>query len=198
MTAAETDAEVIARSLDRPQRFEAIFDRHASAIYRYLRRRVGDHLAEELTAETFSRALRARRQFDSHHASALPWLYGIAINLIRMQVRTEKSRQRAHRLLAQDSAVQPSSTAESDARLDAQALAPALSVALAGLSSDQREVLLLHAWAGLSPAEIAEALSISSATARKRLHRARAKAAEQIERYGAEAVDTTSHTRTAP
>jgi DNA-directed RNA polymerase specialized sigma24 family protein len=57
MTADETDSAVIAASLDRSERFEAIFDRHSRVIYRYLRRRVGAELADELTAETFFRAL---------------------------------------------------------------------------------------------------------------------------------------------
>jgi len=196
MAAADTDAEVIARSLDRPQRFEAIFDRHAISVHRYLRRRVGERLAEELTAEAFMRAFRARQQFDTSHESALPWLYGIAVNLIRMHVRSEQRRERAYRLVAQRP-VQPSATNEADERLDAQALRPALSEALAGLSPDQREVLLLHAWAGLSPAEIAEALAVSSATVRKRLHRARAKTADQLERHDQQAIDTVSQTRTA-
>jgi RNA polymerase sigma factor (sigma-70 family) len=195
MSAAETDAEVITSSLDRPERFEAIFDRHAPAVYRYLRLRLGHHLAEELTAETFARALRSREQFDVSHASALPWLYGIAVNLIRMHGRSEQRRHRAYRLFAQDAPIEPPSAADADTRLDAQALAPALGTALAALPPDQREVLLLHAWAGLSPAEIAQALSVSNATVRKRLHRARAKAAAQLTR-NVTAIDTAFQIRT--
>jgi RNA polymerase sigma-70 factor, ECF subfamily len=65
------------------------------------------------------------------------------------------------------------------------------------LSFDQREVLLLHAWAGLSSVEIAQALSVSDATVRTRLHRARAKAAQYLERNDPAAIDTVSETRTA-
>ena len=195
MTAAETDAAVIASSLERPERFEVIFDRHAAAVYRYLRRRVGDQLAEELTAETFNRALSARRKFDTRTPSALPWLYGIAVNLIRMHVRSEQRRQDAYRRSAQ-SRIEPSSAGDVDARLDAQALGPALGAMLGALSRDEREVLLLHAWAGLSPAEISEALSVSGATARKLLHRARAKAARQLDLQDPAAIDTIPQIRT--
>jgi RNA polymerase sigma factor (sigma-70 family) len=194
--ASETDAELILRSLDRPECFEAIFDRHAPSVHRYLRRRIGDGLAEELAAETFARAFNARRRFDAHHASALPWLYGIAVNLIRMHRRSEERRLRAYGLVAEPD-LQPSSSAEDEARLDAAALGPALSEALATLPPGQREVLLLHAWAGLSHAEIAEALAVSPGNVRKRLHRARVHVAERIEQCGNEvSSDKLFETRT--
>lgn len=195
MAVAKSDGEVIAASLDRPARFEAIFDRHAASVHRYLRRRVGDALAEELTAETFMRAFRNRAQFDTSCPSSLPWLYGIAVNLIRMHVRSEQRRERAYQL-AEQNQVQPSSTAEADARLDAQALVPTLNAALADLSQDEREVLLLHAWAGLAPSEIAQALSLSGAIVRKRLHRARAKATERLEQHEQQVLDPLPETRT--
>src|ERR1700687_2879644 len=93
-----------------------------------------------------------------------------------MHVRSELRRQRAYRLFAHDRAVQPSSTADADARVDAQTLGHVLGAALGDLSPDQREVLLLRAWAGLSSVEIAQALSVSAATVRTRLVRAPATA----------------------
>lgn len=134
------------------------------SVHRYLRRRVGERLAEELTAETFTRAFRARQQFDISHASALPWLYGIAVNLVMMHLRSEHRRERAYRLFG-ETPIQPSSTTEADERLDANALGSVLKEAVAALSPDQREVLLLHAWGGLSHAEITEALSVQAPSA---------------------------------
>ena len=58
-------------------------------------------------------------------------------------------------------------------RLDAKAERLALSTALAELRREEREVLLLHAWAGLSDAEIADALSLPTGTVKSRLSRAR-------------------------
>ena len=79
---------LIRRSLLHPEEFEVLFERHAATVLRYLQLRVGHSLAEELMAETFVRAFDARRRFDSRRASALPWLYGIASNLVRMHFRT--------------------------------------------------------------------------------------------------------------
>jgi RNA polymerase sigma factor (sigma-70 family) len=185
---APSDREVIASSRERPECFEAVFDRHGGTIYRYLRRRVGAALAEELTAETFARAFRARRRFDRRGESALPWLYGIAANLLRMHRRREERRLRAYARAA-ERGFEPSPSADSDHRLDAGALRPALAGALAGLPQAQREVLLLHAWAELSNEEIAIALSISASTVRSRLHRARVHVAERLARTGNKAGD---------
>jgi RNA polymerase sigma factor (sigma-70 family) len=185
---APSDREVIGASRERPEYFEAVFDRHGGTIYRYLRRRVGTALAEELTAETFARAFRARRRFDRRGESALPWLYGIAANLLRMHRRGEARRLRAY-ARATESGFEPSLSPDSDGRLDAAALRPALAVALAGLPHAQREVLLLHAWAELSNEEIAIALGISAGTVRSRLHRARAHVGERLARSGNKAGD---------
>src|SRR6266540_3962644 len=113
-----SDRDVIASSLERPECFEAVFDRHATTLYHYLRRRVGATLAEELVAETFARAFRARRRFDRRGESALPWLYGIAANLLRMHRRAEERRLRAYARAA-ERGVEPSPSADSDHRLDA-------------------------------------------------------------------------------
>ena len=67
-----------------------------------------------------------------------------------------------------------------DERVTAAMLAPRIAGALAALNRDQRDVLLLHAWAGLSHEEIAAALGIAQGTARSRLSRARAALRAQL------------------
>ena len=61
-----------------------------------------------------------------------------------------------------------------DDRLDARRTVSALTQALAALTDEDREVLLLVAWEQLTPAQVAVALDIPQGTARSRLHRARA------------------------
>ena len=81
-------------------------------------------------------------------------------------------------LLALDARLVPeadlSGSAEAvDQRVTAAMLAPTLAAGLARLTRDQRDVLLLHAWAELSHDEIAAALGIAPGTVRSRLSRAR-------------------------
>jgi RNA polymerase sigma factor (sigma-70 family) len=172
----EPDASVLARSIDQPDCFALLFDRHFARVYRYLRRRLGDELAGELAAETFLQAFRSRARFTAGEASVLAWLYGIAANLVRMNHRAEERRLRAYaRAASRLSGYEPAIAVED--RLDAEALGPALALALAGLSPALREVLVLHAWAGLSHEEIAGALGCSSAAVRTRLSRARSRLA---------------------
>jgi len=185
-----SDAVLIRRSLRQPEEFEALFERHAQNVLRYLQLRVGYDLAEELMAETFVRAFDSRQRFEPRRASALPWLYGIASNLIRMHFRTEERRLRAYRAAA-GLEIQPGDSTEADVeRVYASALAPAIALALARLPPAQSDVLLLHIYADLTPEEIAEALGISAGSVRKRLHRARRFMAERLGLNGNEGNET--------
>jgi RNA polymerase sigma factor (sigma-70 family) len=183
-----SDRALIARSLESPQAFETLFERHAAIIHRYLRRRVGETLAETLVAETFAQAFRHRRRFDGRQDSALPWLYGIVTNLLKMHRRSAERRLRAYARVGERDLEHPLDP-EADARLDAIALRKPIAEALASLPRQQREVILLHAWAELSNGEIAVALGISSGAVRNRLHRARAQMAKQLARSGNEPVE---------
>ncbi|MEV5902313.1 sigma factor, partial [Streptomyces sp. NPDC052127] len=85
----DEDASVISDSLARPESFGELYHRHAAVIHRYAARRLGEDAAEDITAETFLAAFRARGRYDVSRADARPWLYGIAANLIGKQRRTE-------------------------------------------------------------------------------------------------------------
>ena len=182
------DAEAIAASLQQPEAFAAIFDRHYDAIAAFLRRRVGSSLGDELAAETFLQAFDARARYDAGRADARPWLYGIASNLLRRHRRSEERRLRAYAR----SAGRPGQELDLDAlaaRLDARRVTGALAIALASLGPGERDVLLLHAWADLTYEQIAEALGTPVGTVRSRLHRARGVARELLARGGEGAGD---------
>ena len=68
----------------RDQDFDRIYRREAQGLYGFLAYRTGDSaLAEDLLADTFERALRARRGFDRRRGTERNWLYAIALNLLR-------------------------------------------------------------------------------------------------------------------
>jgi RNA polymerase sigma factor (sigma-70 family) len=166
-----TDGEAITASVADPPRFGQVFDRHVDAIYGYLCRRVGHTSAEELTSETFTRAFDGRERFVGE--DALPWLYGIASNLIRHHARAERRQLAAYaRVASRDAGVHVDD--ELEGRMDAAAMVGTLAEALGRLRPDERDVLLMHVWQGLSYRDIADALGIAVGTVGSRLTRARA------------------------
>lgn len=179
-----SDAEVIERSLDRPEVFAAIFERHFEAIYRYLSRRLGPSLADDFAGQVFLTAFDRRDTYKEMHPTAAPWLYGIATNVVRRHVRDEQRKVRAmDRLLARfvvEEAVdgQERVDAAGAARDDAAKLPEALS----GLLVGERDALLLHVVEQLSYDEIAAALDVPIGTVRSRIHRARRRLREAL--YG--------------
>ncbi len=171
-----SDTEILIRSRADPELFAALYRRHAAAVYRYLARRVGTFAAEDLLGDVFVAALSGRFQVTPHvSASALPWLYGIAGNVVREHLRR---RSRASPDVGPGVAVVDWDAV--NARLDAHRLREELGVALSVLTATELELLLLVAWEQLSPAEAAAALGITPVTARSRLHRARLRAQAEL------------------
>jgi RNA polymerase sigma factor (sigma-70 family) len=172
MRLAKDDADLIARSRRTPEAFAGVFDRHAPYIHRYLARRLGDQAADDLVGEVFLAAFRRRASYDAAHRDARPWLYGIATKLIAQHRRDEA---RAFRLRQ---AITPSAdvTCHADrvaADVTAAGLRDTLHAALAELSANDRDVLLLVAQEELTYEQVAAALDIPVGTVRSRLHRAR-------------------------
>lgn len=158
--------------------FTMLFDTHARALRGYLAGRVGEHVADDLVAETFLTAFRRREDYDPQQAPIRGWLYGIATNVLRNHRRTEVRRFRAMAwavVREVDESGEPHDSRVA-AKVDAQARMRQLAGALISeLSEEERDVLLLSAWAGLEPREIAVALGIPASTVRSRLQRARQK-----------------------
>src|SRR5918996_1289756 len=171
--ARSPDASIIARSRHEPQVFGEIFERYVSVIHGYLQRRVGPSRADDLCAEVFRIAFQRRARFEPLRETALPWLYGIASNLVHEDVRSELRLLRALARLG-GQAVDAEPTAERAAeRADAESLREPLFEALSRLDARDRSVLLLVAWEELTYEHVAEALEIPVGTVRSRLNRAR-------------------------
>ena len=171
MTDASTDRELLERSLDDPQAFAPLVERHFAAVHRYLHRRAGRDIADELAAQAFAVAFEQRSRCRTSEGSALPWLYGIATRLLRRSRRTEARRLRAYARSGVDAHVEYED--EAAERLAASSRGPELAAALAALPAHERDALLLYALGDLSYAEIALALDVPIGTVRTWLHRGR-------------------------
>ena len=173
------DAAVIKASWHEPERFAEIFHRYFTEIHRYIARRLGADVADDLAAETFLTAFRKRSRFDASRGAVRPWLYGIATNLIGTHRRAEK---RFYGALAR-TRVEDVTDDHGDRvarQVSAGRHSGELATALAALSAGDRDVLLLVALADLGYGEVAQALGIPEGTVGSRLNRARKKLREAL------------------
>ena len=108
-------------------------------------------VAGELTAETFAQAALSLKRFrDEMDGSGLPWLYGIARNLLRTYHERERIESKARQRLGLPARDYELEVHEAEARVDAERLAPELSAALATLPRTQRQALELRVDAAAS------------------------------------------------
>ncbi|WP_203984942.1 RNA polymerase sigma factor [Sphaerisporangium rufum] len=173
-TAPGLDAELIAESRTRPETFAVLFDRYSAMLYRYVSRRLGPEVAEDLVGETFMVAFARRDRYDLGRPDARPWLFGIVTKLIARHHRSEAARYRALSRLPMSPDTEPVADRVA-AGVSAAASKARLAAALAGLGKGDRDVLLLLAWGDLSYEEVAEAAGIPVGTVKSRLNRARRK-----------------------
>jgi RNA polymerase sigma-70 factor (ECF subfamily) len=83
--------------------FEDVFRENLTPVYRFIARRVGRALAEDLAAEVFVTAYHRRAAYQADRGAVRPWLYGIATNVVRRHGREEQH------LLELDARVSPDS-----------------------------------------------------------------------------------------
>ncbi|GIH79061.1 RNA polymerase sigma factor [Planobispora longispora] len=151
------------------ERFTTIYDECRQRVWAYAVSRAGRQVADEVVSETFAIAWR---KFDQVPQNALPWLLGVARNVLRDTIRAEVRREGVRREMRE--------WITGDV---ADQVAERLGVlkAMAGLTQDEREILILVAWQGLSPRDAAKVLGCSAPTFRVRLHRARKRLQAELE-----------------
>ncbi len=168
-----TDSEIIARSIDEPEAFSAIFERHVRPVGAYIARRLGSDAADDVLSETFLVGFRRRASFDVSFESARPWLLGIATRLIKKQRAKEAQQWRALQAQSGAAADEDRSQEAAEQRMDAVLALRELGPRIAALSRKDRDTLLLYAWGDLTYEQIAAALDVPVGTVRSRLNRVR-------------------------
>jgi RNA polymerase sigma factor (sigma-70 family) len=137
-----SDAELIRAAGADASAFGVLYERHAIRVFTWCRRRL-EWAASDLTAETFAQAWLSRDRFrDEHGGSALPWLLGIARNVLLETIRLDRVETRAReRLGLPVELAAEEGYAEVDERLSPRL---ALAAALDGLPEHEREALELR------------------------------------------------------
>jgi RNA polymerase sigma-70 factor (ECF subfamily) len=189
----ESDSAVICASLEIPERFGVLFDRHGAVLLRFLARRVPPSEAEGLLGEVFRIAFERRAHFELERESARPWLYGIAANVVAKHQRSEARRLRATVRAAARRTPSEDPGDEAAPAVDAQTRWSRVAEAISSLPAPEREAILLFVWEELSYEEIADALAVPVGTVRSRLHRARARLADMIGEESDESADSKNH-----
>jgi RNA polymerase sigma factor (sigma-70 family) len=165
MDSIPSDADLIARSVLEPATFGVVYERHAVAVRQYVTRRVGSEAGEDLAAEVFVRAFRARERYRADYESSLPWLLGVSNHVIAGHRRTEQRRLQALQRLAGASNEQ---TEYESRRVGSDVVRE-----LRRLPDADRDALLLLVWGELSYEEVSIALEVPVGTVASRVARAR-------------------------
>jgi RNA polymerase sigma-70 factor (ECF subfamily) len=152
--------------------FSQAAERHLEDVYGYLVWFTGDRaVAEDLTGETFERALRLWPRFDPQRGSARTWLCQVARTAALDHFRSERRRTRREQLAAMPERI--------DERF-VEGLSPDLEAALLGLSAGEREVVALRIVLDLDAPTTARMLGISPTNCTTRLNRALKKLEEAL------------------
>jgi RNA polymerase sigma-70 factor (ECF subfamily) len=152
---------------------EGWFRAHADRVLAYLLHRTDRDTAQDVLQEVFVTAFRKAHTVPD---PPLGWLFGTARRLLANTARGARRRDQ----LAQRVAESASTTDD----IELAELRGAFATTLTALSTADREVLTLSAWYHLTPDEAAQALGCSPSAYAVRLHRARKRLAEHLERLG--------------
>lgn len=172
--ARSVESSVVARLRDGcREAMTEVYTVHLDAIYNYCYRRTGSwSVAEDLAATVFLEVWKVRRRAFEHDGSIRPWLYGVATNVVRNHLRSQRRKDRA---LPRLRAVETTDDHADDvvARLDAEARFQRLLDRLGEMPERDQAVFALVSWEGMDYAQAASSLGIPVGTVRSRLSRVR-------------------------
>jgi RNA polymerase sigma-70 factor (ECF subfamily) len=155
--------------------FAAVCEENLDGVFGYLLYLTGNRtVAEDLTAETFERALRRLKRFDPRRGTAKAWLLTLARSTALDHFRSEERRRRREGTYALES---PEAV---EREIFGHTYSPALEAALRSLSAGEREVVALRVLLDLDGETAARLLGISPTACSTRLHRALQKLEEKV------------------
>ncbi|WP_240323277.1 MULTISPECIES: sigma-70 family RNA polymerase sigma factor [Amycolatopsis] len=166
--------------------FGALYDQYVDVVYRYVYFRLSDReLAEDITSETFLRALRRISSVSYQGRDVGAWFVTIARNIVLDHLKSSRYKLEVVTDEVADSGSAPfAATSGPDAGPEQQAVTSAtrdaLLSAIAGLGDDQRECIVLRFIQGLSLAETARIMKRNEGAIKALQHRAVRKLAQLL------------------
>lgn len=164
------------------ERLEAVYAAHGQAVLAYALRRTDAATADDVLSDVF---LAAWRRINELPSEPLPWLLGTARKALANQRRSADRHAALGERVGEHSAFGGQllgvSAASAIDGSDASSGDHGVLAALASLSEEDRELLLLIAWDDLTPRNAARALGINAAACSMRLTRARRRLAVALE-----------------
>jgi len=158
-----SDGELISRTADGDRgAFDVLYRRYSRPVFGLALRRLGDRgRAEDAVQETFASIWRAARSYRPERGPGAPWLYAVARNAI-----TDRGRARSEPPMEVPDS--PSPDAGPAERAESSWTAWRVHRALEELNENERKVIELAYWSGLSQSEVAESLNIPLGTVKTR------------------------------
>ena len=173
---APTDAELIQRVAGGDAgAFEVLYHRYVRSVFGLALRRLGDRMrAEDAVQETFAAVWRSARTYRPERGPGAPWLYAVARNAI---VDRARGRQEPPGEAPEKASTEPGP----EERAEAAYVSWRVHRALSGLPQNERDVLELAYYAGLSQSEVADFLGIPLGTVKTRTRSALHRLADLLE-----------------
>lgn len=161
--------------------FAELYREHVQVIYRYVVHRVSDpQLAEDLTGDVFTKALEGLARYQDQGRPFLAWLYRIAHARVIDHYRRVGRRPEERDVDEEPLPVSPNM----DERMLRQQAAQALREAIAGLTADQQQVVILRFIEGYKIEDVAVILGKQPNAIKALQHRALRSLAGRLERAG--------------
>jgi len=170
---AEAGAELIERARHDRAAFGELYDLYVRRVYAFCLSHTGNkEVAEDLTSQTFERALGAIPRYEHRGAPLSSWFFRIAANLI-----TDRGRRSGRIVLLGDdpppeSRLDQPSEPQPEEWVDRWERAASLRALMAELPADQQDALRLRYWEGMSVAEVAARLGRNENATKQLLFRA--------------------------
>jgi len=155
--------------------FALIYDRYIRQIYNFIYyKTLHKETAEDLTSQTFMKALKAMGDFKSGTGTFSAWLYMVARNSVIDHYRSAKNDANLEDIFDLASDADPLVDADNAVTLEK------VRSYLAKLKPEQRELVTMRLWDGLAFKEIADALGLSEANSKMIFYRTMTKLREEL------------------